>query len=131
MTGVTLLLTLGIMEPCGVSATVLAVVAFAVIGLSLIILATKLLSAALNYQTSGLAINNGKITAYSGGFVKTVTVLMNKNLIAVADVTTPLRKKAGIATFVLHLKTNAQSNEIKVPIQEAGLLKKLEELLIL
>ncbi|MBQ2988419.1 MAG: PH domain-containing protein [Clostridia bacterium] len=131
VTGVTLVLTLGIMWLCGVSATVLAVVAFAVIGLSLIILASELLSAALNYQTSGIAMNGAKITAYRGGFTRGVTVFMVKNLIAVANVTTPLRKKAGIATLVLHLKTNAQTNEVKVPIQEDTLAEKLEELLIL
>ena len=131
VTGVTLVLTLGIMWLCGVSATVLAVVAFAVIGLSLIILASELLSAALNYQTSGLAMSGTKITAYSGGFTRNVTVFMTKNLIAVADVTTPLRKKAGISSFVLHLKTNAQSNEVKIHIQDMALSEKLEEWLIL
>ena len=129
--GVTLASALVIMWGLGVSPSVLAIVAFAAIGLGLIILAAKLLSAALNYQTSGLAMSGAKITAYSGGFTRNVTVFMTKNLIAVANVTTPLRQKAGITSLVLHLKTNAQSNEVKVHIQDAALTEKLEKLLTL
>jgi len=129
--GVTLSLAVAVMSIFSVSATVIASVACGVVGLGVFILAIKLLSAVLGYQISGLSINGGKITAYSGGFTKRVTVLMSRNLIAVANVTTPLRKKAGIVSPVLHLKTNAQSNEVKVPIQDAALSEQLEGLLIL
>ncbi len=102
-----------------------------VMGTAVIILAVKALSAALSYQNNGLAIRNGKITACYGGFTKYITVFLSKNLIAAENVTTPLRQKAGITSLVMHLKTNAQSNEIKVHIQKDGLSKELEELLIL
>ena len=56
---------------------------------------------------------------------------MSKNLIAAENVTTPLRKKAGITSLVMHLKTNAMSNEIKVHMQEDRLTQEIEQLLTL
>lgn len=105
-------------------------VALAVVGIGIIIFAVKALSAALGYQNNGLAVNNGKITAYHGGFTKNVTVFMAKNLIAAENVTTPLRQKAGITSLVMHLKTNALSNEVKVHIQNNALSEEMEKQLI-
>ena len=107
------------------------IVILCILGLAFIILAFKLVGALLNYKTNGLAIDNGKITAYNGGFTKNITVFKAKNLIAVANVTTPLRKKAGITSLVMHLKTNALSNEVKVHIQKEELSQVLQNLLIL
>ncbi len=112
-----------------VSASVIAAVACAVVGIGALIFAAKALSAVLSYQTDGLAINGGKITAYCGGFTKNVTVFMIKNLITAENVTTPLRQKAGITSLVMHLKTNAMSNEVKVHIQSHALSEELEKLL--
>lgn len=114
-----------------VSSSVIIAVAFSVAGVGTIILVVKALSSALSYQNNGLAISNGKITAYYGGFTKNVTVFMYKNLIAAENVTTPLRQKAGITSIVMHLKTNALSNEVKVHIQNSALSDELEKLLIL
>jgi uncharacterized membrane protein YdbT with pleckstrin-like domain len=114
-----------------VSSSIIAAVAFAMIGVGAIVFILKALSAALSYQNNGLAIGDGKITAYYGGFTKNVTVFMSKNLIAAENVTTPLRKRAGIASLVMHLKTNALSNEITVHIQQDKLSEELEQLLIL
>ncbi len=113
-----------------VASSVIAAVAFGVVGVGVIVLAVKALSSALSYQNNGLAINNGKITAYYGGFTKNVTVFMSNNLIAAENVTTPLRQKAGITSLVMHLKTNALSNEIKVHIQKDELSEQLEKLLV-
>lgn len=110
---------------------VISTVAFAVAGAGTLILIIKALSAIFSFKTNGIAINNNKITAYYGGFTKNITVFISKNLIAVEDVTTPLRKKAGITSLVMHLKTNALSNEVKVHIQNTVLSKELEKLLIL
>ena len=65
------------------------------------------------------------------GFTKNVTLFMSKNLIAAENVTTPHRQKAGITSIVMHLKTNALSNEIKIHIQKNAHSEKLEKLLIL
>lgn len=131
ITSVTLLSTIAVMMILNLSASVISTVAFSVSGAAILILIIKLISAILSYKTNGIAINNDKITVYCGGFTKNITVFGAKNLIAVEDVTTPLRKRNGIASLVMHLKTNALSNEIKVHIQKNMLSEKLEELLIL
>lgn len=131
VTGVVLLQAVLPMLIFSVSPSVITAVAFAVVGLGAIILIVKALSAVLSYQNNGLAISNGKITAYYGGFTKNVTVFMTRNLIAAENVTTPLRQKRGITSLVMHLKTNALSNEIKVHIQNNEFSEELEKLLIL
>ena len=113
-----------------VPSSVMTAVGFAVVGVAVIILAVKALGAALSYQNNGLSLNKGKITAYHGGFTKHITVFMTRNLIAAENVTTPLRKKAGITSLVMHLKTNAFSNEVKVHIQEDRLAEEIERSLI-
>ena len=130
ITGVVLLQATLPMLIFNAPSSVMAAVAFAVVGVGAIILAVKALSAILSYQNNGLAISNGKITAYYGGFTKNVTVFMSKNLIAAENITTPLRKKAGITSLVMHLKTNALSNEVKVHIQEDKLAEEIEQILI-
>lgn len=129
--GVVIAGTVAVMAVLSVSASVTVAVALSVLGVTGVIIVIKLVSSALSYQTNGLSVNNGKITVYSGGFIKKVTVFMTKNLIAVENVTTPLRKKKGIASFVMHLKTNAQSNEVKVNIQKDTLSEELEKMLTL
>lgn len=119
------------MHLLGATAAVAAVVLCVILGAGLILCLIVFSNAYLNYKTSGLAWDDHKITAYSGGFTKTVTVFKGRNLVAVEDVTTPLRKKAGIASLVLHLRTNALSNEVKVPIQRDSLAHELDKQLIL
>lgn len=131
ITGVMLLQATIPMLIFNVSSSVIAAVAFAVVGVGVTILVVKALSAVLSCQNNGIAINNGKITAYYGGFTRNITVFMANNLIAVENVTTPLRQKAGITSLVMHLKTNALSNEVKVHIQKDTLSEELEKLLIL
>lgn len=131
ITGVVLLQAIIPMLIFNASSAVIEAVAFAAVGVAAIVLFVKALSAVLEYKTGGLAVNNGKITAYYGGFTKNVTVFMAKNLIAAENVTTPLRQKAGITSLVMHLKTNALSNEVKVHMQKNSLSEELEKLLIL
>ncbi len=130
VTGVALLQAIAFMLIFSVSSSVIAAVALAVICAGAVVFSIKALCAVLSYQNNGLAIGNGKITAYYGGFTKNITVFMSKNLIAAENVTTPLRKKAGITSVVMHLRTNALSNEIKVHIQNDKLSEEMERLLI-
>lgn len=131
VTGLVLVQLIATMMLFNVSTSVILTVALAVIVAGSVVFIVKALSAALSYQTNGLAVNNGKITAYYGGFIKNVTVFMSKNLIAAENVTTPLRQKAGVTSLVMHLKTNALSNEVKVHIQKDTLSDDIENLLIL
>ncbi len=130
VTGIVLLQATIIMLIFKVPSSVIASVALAVAGAGAVILALKALGAALSYQNNGIAVSNGKITAYYGAFTKNVTVFMSKNLIAAENVTTPFRQKAGITSLVMHLKTNATSNEIKVRIQKDKLAEEIEQKLV-
>lgn len=127
--GTVSLLSAAVLAVCGVTAFVTAIVVSSLLFVGLLISALKWLHAYLNYKTSGIAVENDKITTYSGGFTKTVTVFYKNNLVAVESVTTPLRRKAGITSPVFHLRTNAFTNEVKVPIQDAAQLSAWESLL--
>ena len=129
VTGMTLMGTLAVMVVLEASVVAKSAVAFAIFGLALVAGLLRLVSAILAYRTEGLAIANEKITVYSGGFLKSITVFMTQSLIAVEKVATPLRKKHGIASFVMHLKTNEQSNEVKLRIQKDALADELEGML--
>ena len=131
ITGATLLLTVAIMLILNVPYLMIASVVLTVVGVGAIVLVVNGLFAVLEFKNNGLAINNGKITAYYGGFTKNVTEFMAKNLIAAENLTTRLRQKAVITSLVMHLKTNALSNEIKVHIQNNAYSEALEKLLIL
>lgn len=113
------------------SSAVIEAVDFTLVGVAAIVLFVKALSAVFEFETDGLAVNNGKVTAYCGGFTKNITVFMSENLIAAENITTPLRRKAGITSLVMHLKTNALSNEVKVHMQNNSISEELEKLLIL
>lgn len=128
---VSMLTTVAVMMILNAPPSVIFAVVFSVLGVGILVLIVKMVSAALEFKTDGIAIHNEKITVYCGSFYKNVTVFMNKNLVAVENVTTPLRKRKGIASYVLHLKTNALSNEVKVHIQKDTLSEELENLLIL
>lgn len=131
VTGIVLGGTVAVMAILDTPSVVITTVTFAFFGFALIVILLKVASAVLNYHTNGLAVENGKITAYSGGFTKNVTVFKAKNLISTEEITTPLRKKHGIASVILHLKTNEKSNEVKVHIQKNTLSDELEKMLTL
>jgi len=131
ITGVTLAGTVAVMAVSGAPAAAMSAAAFVILGVALLVLALKLVSAILSYHTNGIAVEKEKLTVYSGGFNKNITVFMAKHLVAVASVTTPLRKKRGIASVVMHLKTNELSNEVKVHIQKDTLSEELENMLTL
>lgn len=125
----TLSLTVAILNIFDVSAPVIWAVAISVLATGVLMAVIKSISAVLGYRTNGLAVNGEKITTYSGGFVRAVTVFMTQNLVAVENVTTPIRKRNGITSLVMHLRTNALSNEVEVHIQKDALSKQLEGLL--
>ena len=129
--GITLTVAATAMTVLDAPSIVMSSVAFAIFGVALLVLVLKLISALLSYHTNGIAIEDKKLTAYSGGFRKSITVFMAKHLVAVENVTTPLRKKYGIASVIMHLKTNESSNEVKIHIQKDTLSNELEKMLTL
>ncbi len=131
VTSIILFMTISVMLIFHAPFSAISVTVLSILMAGMVFVLIKLFSAAFSFQINGLAIANGKITVYSGAFTKMITVFKAENLIAVEDVTTPLRKKRGITSLVLHLKTNAFSNEVKVHIQKDTLTENLEKLLIL
>ncbi len=129
--GIALIGTIAVMTVLNAPTSVTSAVVFAISGIALLIIALKTVSATLSYKTNGIAVNGEKITVYSGGIIKNITVFMARNLVAIENVTTPLRKKHSIASVVMHLKTNEQSNEVTVHIQKDTLSDELEKMLIL
>jgi len=129
--GIILAGTVAVMAALDVPASVTYSVAFAILAVALTVIVLKLVSAFLAWRTNGIAAQNGMLTVYSGGFTKSISVFKAKHLIAVESVTTPLRKKQGITSVVMHLKTNESSNEVKVHIQRKELFDEIEGLLIL
>lgn len=123
--------TVAVMSALNAPSAVITAVALAILVVAAFVILCRLAGAALSYHNNGLSAANGKVTAYSGSFTRYVTVFRARNLIAVESVTTPLRKKRGISSVVMHLKTNEHSNEIKVHIQKDTLTDELEKMLTL
>lgn len=88
-----------------------------------------LFGAYLAYKNAGLAISGDRITLYGGGYIRRVTTVLCKSLVAVEEVTTPMRQKQGIYTAVLHIRTNAQTNEIKVGMLSQSAIEALKAVL--
>ena len=114
-----------------VSSDIIIGVTLAILGVGLLIFLANLVDELINYKTAGVAIDGDKITLYNGGLSKAVTTIHAKNLVAIENVTTPKRQKKGITTLILHLRTNALTNEVRVDIQSAELVERLEGMLVL
>ena len=109
----------------GVDAYIIGIVLSFIGSTALIIFLSKLASALLAYKTAGFAIDGEKLTAYGGGYIKQITVMKRRDLSSVEAVSTPMQKKAGIASATLHMRTNAMTNEVKVAVQDAETLKSI------
>ncbi len=112
---------------CSVSGGVIALVG----GISALVFLSCLsvlsLGRFLAYKNSGLAIGDGKVTAYGGDYTRKISVLRKKELMAVEEVATPLQKKAGIGSCSLHFRSNAMSNEVKILFLEEAAFCRLRE----
>ncbi len=129
ITALVALLSLSLMHLFGAPARALAIVrALLALGYG-ITMAIRLFGAFLAYKNAGLAISEDRITVYGGGYQKKVTTVLRRSLVAIEDVTTPMRARAGIYTLILHIRTNAATNEIKVEMLDRTSAQKLKELL--
>lgn len=127
---VTALVTMSAVVPMamlGVEGWIIGLVS-SIIGITaIIIFLSKLGSALLARKTAGVAIEDGKITVYNGGYIKQITVMKSRDLSSVEAVATPMQKKAGISCATLHMRTNALTNEVKVMHQSEETVKKIKE----
>ncbi len=108
---------------------IVLLVLFCSLTLVLIVYIHIFINAVFEYHNHGLAIENDKLVAYTGGFVKKATVILKKNLIAIEDITTPKRAKKGIYSYKIHFFTNAATNVVKVKNITKDVSVKLQNLL--
>lgn len=66
------------------------------------------------YQNNGICINDNKVTIYRGGLNKEIAVVLKNNIIGIEKITTHHRNKEGINSYLIHFKSNAMTNTIKV-----------------
>ena len=129
ITALVALLTLSMMHLFSAPARALAIVRLLILLAFAITMAVHLFGAYLSYKNAGIAISEDCITVYGGGYQKRITTILRRSLIAVEDVTTPMRAKNGIYTLILHIRTNAETNEIKVGMLDLASAQKLKDLL--
>ncbi len=106
--------TFFLMHLFGASAAALLITRILFLFAYAVTVGAHLFGAYLAYKNAGLSISEERITLYGGGYTRRITTLLRKSLVAVEDVTTPMRAKVGIYTVVLHIRTNAATNEVKV-----------------
>lgn len=95
----------------------------------LIIISIMAINNYLAYKNNGITIKEDTLYVYNGGFTRCLTVIKAENLIAIEDITTPLRKKRGIYSFNVHYRTNTLTNVVKVNVLDKGLVDELNNLL--
>ncbi len=84
---------------------------------------------AIKVKNEGLGVNENKLTIYHGGFNKTITTILKKDLIGIEDVTTPYRVKKGIYSYVVHFRSNMHTNTAKIDCIGEEAKKELLELI--
>ena len=82
----------------------------------------------LAYKNNGLAIGEDKLTIYNGGFTRKCTIVYFKDVIGIEDITTPLRRKSGIYSFIVHFRSNSETNEIKLKNVDSSFVEKLRNI---
>jgi uncharacterized membrane protein YdbT with pleckstrin-like domain len=102
---------------------------FIILGVLFIFMIIALIGMILEYHTNSLAMAEDKITIARGGWIKQTFVIQKKDLIAVERVTTPLRKKSGVYTYLIHYRTNSMRNVVTVRFLDEYLSSQIESLL--
>ncbi len=69
---------------------------------------------AIKVKNEGLGVNKEKLTIYHGGLNKTITTILKKDLIGIEDITTPYRVKKGIYSYVIHFRSNMDTNTAQI-----------------
>ena len=69
-----------------------------------------LIDSRIKFNFEGIGIQNNRVCVYHGGFNQVKTIFLSNKIIGVEDITTPLRKKHDIYSFVIHFRSNALTN---------------------
>ncbi len=80
-------------------------------------------------KTNGITVNDDKITVYYGSFTKRILVVEKKNIIGVEDISTPLRRKKGIYSYVIHFHNNSTLNTVRVECVESKVMNQMLDML--
>ncbi len=123
------LVSLSLMHLFGAPERALAIVRLSLLLVYLIAAALDAIGGYFSFKNAGLAISEDRITVYGGAYHKKITTVLRRSLVAVEDVTTPLRARAGIYTIVLHIRTNETTNEIIVEMLDKEAVETLRALL--
>lgn len=73
-----------------------------------------LLGGIMAKKTNSVSVLEDKISIHTGAFSKKIVVVFKKNIIAIEDVSTPLRRRKGIFSYIIHYHNNSTMNTIKV-----------------
>lgn len=96
------------------------------LGSNVIVLFFLLWDKALAYRFVGFCLEEDTVTLKSGGLSRSTFVIPKRNLTSIVHDTTPLRKKAGILTYVFHFRSNSMYNTVTVPMQDSSYKEKIE-----
>lgn len=80
-------------------------------------------------KTNGITVNDDKVTVYYGSFTKRILVVEKKNIIGVEDISTPLRRKKGIYSYVIHFHNNSTLNTVRVECVESKVMNQVLDML--
>lgn len=73
-----------------------------------------IINAIMSKITGGLTINEDKVTVYFGSITKNITVIYKNNIIGIEDISTHMRRKRGIYSYVIHFHNNSTLNTVRV-----------------
>ncbi len=86
-----------------------------------------IINSLLKHRTEGIGITEQSITAVHGGFSTHTNTVLKSHIIGIENVTTPMQKKRGIHTYLIHIRTNALTNVIRVQSLDSELCRELED----
>ena len=95
----------------------------------ILVIVFNLIDKYLMYKNESVAVDQNKITIYHGGFSRYVMVILKDKIIGIDDVTTPLRKKKGIYSYIIHFRSNSITNKAYVDIMDEEVKDKLLSLI--
>ena len=107
-------LATGILWLCAAPASVYLLTLQIAGGVLAVSLLLTLLREAFAYRANGLSLTGDQIIVFSGAFHREQTILLRKNLVAIEEISTPLRRRRGISSYVLHFYSNAATNTVGV-----------------
>lgn len=122
--------TLPVMSALSVSALAIKAVAAGLVFSALAVLLIYTVNAIFRYRNAAISLHGDRLTVYGGGLIRQISVFKAKNVIALEEYTTPMRKRRGISSYIIHIRTNSQTNEIKLGIHDRALIDELNSRLI-